>query len=107
MLFVCEKAAALDVVYHRLSSSGLDEFCLMLHGEHAARREVVEALDRSLTTALQARPAMRGDELDRLANLRTLLNDSAELLHLPQPLLGGRTFREDTSTSPSCSTPHL
>ena len=94
VLFVSEKAAALDVVFKRLMASGLDEYCLMLHGEHAGRREVVQALDRSLTTSLQARPVMRPDELERLANLRTVLNDSAELLHLPQPMLGGRTLRE-------------
>ena len=94
VLFVSEKAAALDVVFKRLSASALDEYCLMLHGEHAGRREVVQALDRSLTTSLQARPTMRGDEMERLANLRILLNDSAELLHLPQALLGGRTVRE-------------
>ena len=56
VLFVSEKAAALDVVYNRLAGSGLDEYCLMLHGEHAGRREVVQALDRSLTSALRARP---------------------------------------------------
>ena len=94
VLFVSEKAAALDVVFKRLTRSGLDEYCLMLHGEHAGRREVVQALDRSLTTSLQARPVMRPDEMERLANLRTVLNDSAELLHLPQPMLGGRTLRE-------------
>ena len=32
--------------------------------------------------------------MERLDNLRTLLNDSAELLHLPQPALGGRSLRE-------------
>ncbi len=94
VLFVSEKAAALDVVYKRLAQNGLDEYCLMLHGEHAARREVVQALDRSLTTTLQPRPVMRHDEMERLANLRTVLNDSAELLHLPEDLLGGRTLRE-------------
>ncbi|MET0601196.1 MAG: DUF3320 domain-containing protein [Baekduia sp.] len=94
ILFVSEKAAALDVVFKRLAASGLDEYCLMLHGEHAGRREVVQALDRSLTSSLQPRPGMRDDELDRLANLRLVLNDSAELLHLPAPLLGGRTLRD-------------
>jgi hypothetical protein len=94
VLFVSEKAAALDVVFKRLAGSGLDEYCLMLHGEHAGRREVVQALDRSLTTSLQPRPAMRSDEMERLANLRTVLNDSAELLHLPQSLLGGRSLRD-------------
>jgi hypothetical protein len=94
VLFVSEKAAALDVVYKRLAAKGLDEYCLLLHGEHAGRRDVVKALDRSLTTSLRPRRTMRGDELERLANLRTLLNTSAEMLHLPQPLLGGRTVRE-------------
>jgi hypothetical protein len=94
VLFVSEKAAALDVVFRRLAASGLDEYCLMLHGEHAGRREVVQTLDRALNTALRPRPAMRSDDLDRLENLRTLLNTSAELLHLPQPILGDRTLRE-------------
>ncbi len=94
VLFVSEKAAALDVVFKRLSVSGLDEYCLMLHGEHAGRREVVQALDRSLVSSLQPRPGMRSDEIERLRHLRTVLNDSAELLHLPQPLLGGRSLRE-------------
>src|SRR5207244_9270399 len=48
VLFVSEKAAALDVVFKRLSARGLDDYCLLLHGEHAARREVVEALNHSL-----------------------------------------------------------
>ena len=94
VLFVSEKAAALDVVHKRLTASGLDEYCLMLHGERAGRREVVQALDRSLTSALQPHHGMRGDELERLGNLRTLLNDTAELIHAEQPLLGGRSLRE-------------
>ena len=47
VLFVSEKAAALDVVYNRLAEHGLHEYALMLHGEHAARREVVHALPRA------------------------------------------------------------
>jgi hypothetical protein len=94
ILFVSEKAAALDVVFKRLSAEGLDEYCLMLHGEHAGRREVVQALDRALTSSVQPRGDMRLVELDRLRNLRTLLNDSAEMLHAPQPVLGDRTLRE-------------
>ncbi len=94
VLFVSEKAAALDVVHRRLTRCGLDEYCLMLHGEHAARREVVAGLHRSLTTSLQPGRRPAREDLDRLVNLRTLLNDSAELLHLPQSMLGGRTLRE-------------
>ena len=94
VLFVSEKAAALEVVFNRLAASGLDEYCLMLHGEHAGRREVVQALDRSVSSAPEPRLVMRHDEMERLANLRTTLNDSARLLHSPESVLGGRTLRQ-------------
>jgi Cdc6-like AAA superfamily ATPase len=79
VLFVSEKAAALDVVHRRLKAAGLDEYCLMLHGEHAARREVVESLHRSLTSEIVPRTGMKTDELSRLSDLRDLLNSSADL----------------------------
>jgi hypothetical protein len=50
VLFVSEKAAALDVVHNRLTANGLNDYCLLLHGERASRREVVESLHQSLTT---------------------------------------------------------
>jgi Protein of unknown function (DUF4011)/REase_MTES_1575/AAA domain len=94
VLFVSEKAAALDVVHRRLKASGLDEFCLMLHGEHAARREVVEELHRSLTSEAVPRLGMNAHELERLGALRDMLNNSAQLPHLPEPILGNRTMRD-------------
>jgi hypothetical protein len=94
VLFVSEKAAALDVVHGRLAAQGLDEFCLLLHGSHAARREVVEALNRSLTGELVPRQSMSSHDLSRLGQLRDLLNQTAELIHLPMPALGNRSLRE-------------
>jgi hypothetical protein len=94
VLFVSEKAAALDVVHKRLAAQGLDEFCLLLHGQHAARREVVEALHRTMTTKLDPRQLMTSHDLDRLGRLRELLNSTAELLHLPMERLGDRSLRE-------------
>jgi hypothetical protein len=94
VLFVSEKAAALDVVHKRLAAQGLDEFCLLLHGEHAARREVVEALHKSLTTEIQPRPGLTSDQFERLRQLRELLNNTAELVHLPEPQLGDRSLRD-------------
>jgi Protein of unknown function (DUF4011)/REase_MTES_1575/AAA domain/Protein of unknown function (DUF3320) len=92
ILFVSEKAAALEVVHKRLAAQGLDEFCLLLHGEHAARREVVESLHHSLTGEIVPRSGMSAHELDRLAQLRELLNSSAQLLHLPMPKLADRSL---------------
>src|SRR5207244_5376765 len=31
VLFVCEKRAAIDVVFHRLRRQGLDELCCLIH----------------------------------------------------------------------------
>lgn len=94
VLFVSEKAAALDVVHRRLKGKELDEFCLMLHGEHAVRREVVEALHRSLTSEIVPRLGMSSHELERLGDLREVLNNSAELVHLPMPVLADRSLRD-------------
>jgi very-short-patch-repair endonuclease len=94
VLFVSEKAAALDVVHKRLAAQGLDEFCLMLHGERASRHEVVMALDRSLTGEVVPRITMTETDFSRLSALRQVLNDSVELLHLPMPHLGGRSLRD-------------
>jgi len=94
VLFVSEKAAALDVVRNRLAAEGLDEYCLMLHGEHAGRREVVQALQRSVSSPPESHVGMRRDEMERLANLRTTLNESVRLLHSPDAALGGRTLRQ-------------
>jgi hypothetical protein len=94
VLFVSEKAAALDVVHKRLTRMGLDEYTLMLHGEHAARAEVVAALDRSLTGEIVPRAGMSSTEFERLASSREFLNQSVGLLHEPTPLLGDRSLRD-------------
>ncbi|MCC6670369.1 MAG: DUF4011 domain-containing protein [Planctomycetes bacterium] len=48
VLFVAEKAAALDVVHARLQAAGLGEFLLELHSRHASKRSVLEELQRTL-----------------------------------------------------------
>jgi very-short-patch-repair endonuclease len=67
VLFVCEKRAALDVVFHRLQQSGLDDLCCLIHDSQTDKkafivnlrecyeRWVAEPLDGStLTLARQA-----------------------------------------------------
>ena len=53
VLFVSEKAAALDVVRDRLAHAGLGRYLLELHSHKAARKEVAA----SLASALDAVPA--------------------------------------------------
>lgn len=44
ILFVCEKRAALDVVYHRLKQNGLDELCCYIHDSQGDKRTFIKDL---------------------------------------------------------------
>jgi len=50
ILFVCEKRAALDVVYHRLKQVGLEELCCYIHDSQGDKREFI----RNLATTYEA-----------------------------------------------------
>jgi superfamily I DNA and/or RNA helicase/predicted DNA-binding WGR domain protein len=44
ILFVCEKRAALDVVYHRLKQVGLEELCCYIHDSQGDKRDFIKNL---------------------------------------------------------------
>jgi len=44
VLFVCEKRAALDVVYHRLASQGLDKVTCLIHDSQADKKSFIHDL---------------------------------------------------------------
>ncbi|HEX2628052.1 MAG TPA: DUF4011 domain-containing protein, partial [Chitinophagaceae bacterium] len=44
ILFVCEKRAALDVVFHRLKQNNLDELCCYIHDSQGDKREFIRDL---------------------------------------------------------------
>ncbi|HTT80186.1 MAG TPA: DUF3320 domain-containing protein [Stellaceae bacterium] len=79
VLFVAEKAAALDVVHSRLKAAGLEPLCLELHSRKATKAAVVSSLDRALT----AGGAVPQDHrtLDALRAARDQLNGWSETLH--------------------------
>ena len=56
VLFVSEKAAALDVVRNRLSDAALSPFLLELHSHAATRKQVVMELDKALNQSVIATP---------------------------------------------------
>ena len=47
VLFVCEKRAAIDVVFHRLQQQGLDELCCMIHDSQADKKDFVHNLKQT------------------------------------------------------------
>lgn len=77
VLFVSEKAAALDVVHKRLSEAQLDEFVLELHSHKATRREVAATLGRSLDLRPSATTAFDDSNRAALQRDRNSLNGYA------------------------------
>jgi hypothetical protein len=47
VLFVCEKRAAIDVVYARLKQVGLDDLCCLIHDSQADKKEFVMGLKKT------------------------------------------------------------
>jgi len=78
ILFVCEKRAALDVVYHRLKQNGLDELCCYIHDSQGDKREFIRNLRstyedftarRMDLPGLRARRAALVDRMNRQVDL--------------------------------------
>lgn len=89
VLFVSEKAAALDVVYKRLKNAELDDFCLILHSDKENKKNTLAQLHRVLNLSGQS-TSVREDayqKLDRLNADRARLNEySSALFTVIEPL---------------------
>lgn len=82
VLFVAEKAVALEVVKSRLEQVGLGSFVAELHSRKASKRAFVEELARVLSQESRSTSSPR-DELNAedLARLRANLNHYVRALH--------------------------
>jgi hypothetical protein len=56
ILFVCEKRAAIDVVYSRLKQQGLDDQCCLIHDSQADKKAFVHELRRTYEKYLAGGP---------------------------------------------------
>lgn len=77
VLFVSEKAAALEVVAKRLADVGLSDFVLELHSHKANRREVVQELARCVLLKPHIEGSMEESDRRRLKDRRAELSDYA------------------------------
>lgn len=73
VLFVAEKLAALQVVHDRLTSLGLDDFCLELHSDAASPRQVFASLQKRLAGSYGT-PTELESQSQSLAHFRKRLN---------------------------------
>lgn len=89
VLFVSEKMAALDVVYRRLTSAKLNDFCLILHSHKANKKETLAQLG-SVLNMTKDRASLSDDAMQNLDMLhadRDKLNEYVAAIHSPiQPL---------------------
>jgi hypothetical protein len=92
VLFVSEKAAALDVVRDRLVSVGLEDYLLELHSHKTTRAAVASALGASLTRRPKPNPILGAHELIEAQRRREELNRYASTLNAPIERLDGRTL---------------
>ncbi|MEV3874859.1 DUF3320 domain-containing protein [Streptomyces sp. NPDC049906] len=86
VLFVSEKAAALDVVWDRLTSVGLDSYALALHSHNTSRRAVAQELGRALEEEPRA-PRLSTQTVARAREARQALSGYAEAMNeVSEPL---------------------
>ena len=86
ILFVCEKRAALDVVYHRLKQVGLEDLCCYIHDSQGDKRDFIRNLkatyedltrpDKDLGTIRQRRQSVLDKMNVQLDILREFHNTS-------------------------------
>ncbi|MFF3686192.1 DUF3320 domain-containing protein [Streptomyces sp. NPDC002187] len=80
VLFVSEKAAALDVVRNRLRGVGLGDFVMALHSGDTSKKAVATELARVLTTEARVTGAAE-HELERARKLREELSSYAAAMN--------------------------
>ncbi|MEU3958749.1 DUF3320 domain-containing protein [Streptomyces buecherae] len=81
VLFVSEKAAALDVVRNRLRGVGLGDFVMALHSGDTSKKAVATELNRVLTTEARVTGAA-AHELERARKLRKELSAYAAAMNV-------------------------
>ncbi|MEU1228369.1 DUF3320 domain-containing protein [Streptomyces sp. NPDC005828] len=106
VLFVSEKAAALDVVRNRLRSVGLGDFVLTLHSGDTSKKAVATELARVLTTEARVTGAAQ-HELEQARQLRMELSAHSAAMNAPREPLQrtlhqvlGRLVRLDRADVP-------
>ena len=93
VLFVSEKAAALEVVQRRLAHAGLGDYTLELHSHKATRKEVAQQLGAALTYHPAAPAPMPEIAISQLRQRRRELSQRARAVNeVRQPL--GRTLHQ-------------
>lgn len=82
VLFVSEKLAALEVVFNRLSASGLGDFCLELHSNKVQKQKVFESLAARINNKYD-HPSKLNSVIQKIEAKKAELKEYIDTLHLP------------------------
>lgn len=75
VMFVCEKRAAIDVVYHRLQQQGLGRLCALIHDSQADKKAFVKDLKSCYEGWLQPVDDPQRHESKRNELIQTIVQD--------------------------------
>lgn len=81
VLFVCEKRAAIDVVFHRLRQQGLDELCCLIHDSQTDKKAFILNLKQTYEKFLGQADLDPDAERERATALRVMEQELAGLRH--------------------------
>ncbi len=79
VLFVCEKRAAIDVVFDRLRQQGLDELCCLIHDSQTDKKAFIQNLKQTYEKFLSQTDLDPEAESVRATVLRSMEQDLASL----------------------------
>jgi hypothetical protein len=79
VLFVCEKRAAIDVVFHRLRQQGLDELCCLIHDSQTDKKAFIQNLKQTYEKLLSHTDLDSNAEPDRARALKAMEQDLVTL----------------------------
>ncbi|PYY29709.1 Uncharacterized protein PIL02S_01909 [Paenibacillus illinoisensis] len=77
VLVVCQKRAALDVVYQRMSTLGLSDHIALVHDENMDRKQLYQ----KITTVLEHSELQFAEAVDELINVTSRVADQEQLLN--------------------------
>jgi predicted DNA-binding WGR domain protein len=79
VLFVCEKRAAIDVVFHRLRQQGLDELCCLIHDSQTDKKAFIQNLKQTYEKFLNPADVDADAERLRTVTVRSMDQELAAL----------------------------
>jgi predicted DNA-binding WGR domain protein len=82
VLFVCEKRAAIDVVFQRLRLAGLDKLCCLIHDSQEDKKPFIQDLKQTYESLLEPTGDTESAEAKRASLVRDMQRELEPLEHV-------------------------